>query len=163
AAVAPAFAQDDPPKKDPPAPVPGDEAKKPGDEAKKPDAKPAEKKGRKVDEAAMKALARHVGLGHLPSAAGVKSFAGKGTGEQHGDRSVLSGKTLSIMCMQIETKFTSYEVPGGVYLPKEATTTTPVGDSALKFSDYAVDGKFVDSTKAEPKPAPKAEAPKEKK
>jgi len=81
--------------------------------------------------------------------------------EKKGERYLTSSRTLSIMGMEIETSFTYYDGPGGTFLPKEVTTSSPQGEQVIHFHDYTVDGKLVESTKAEaPKPAEKpAEKP----
>ena len=69
------------------------------------------------------------------------------------------------MGMEIETKFSYYDGPNGTLLVKEATTSQPQGESTLKFHDYVVDGKPVESTKVEEKKPAKVEEkkPEEKK
>jgi hypothetical protein len=80
--------------------------------------------------------------------------------EKKGEKSLLSTRTLSIMGQELPVKFAYWDGPGGSYLPKTLTLSTPQGEQVFRFHDYTVDGKFVESTKAE---APKPEAPKEKK
>jgi len=84
------------------------------------------------------------------------------TYEKKGERSLLTSRTLSIMGTQIETKFAYFEGPGGSFLLKEATTSSPMGDQAIKFNDYTVDGKAVESTKAAAAPAKTGEKTLEK-
>ncbi len=76
ALCSPAIAQDDPTKQ-PPAPAPAPKADVPAPA-------PEAKKERKVADAAMKALERHVGLLALPSSVGIKDLSGKGDLDQNG-------------------------------------------------------------------------------
>jgi hypothetical protein len=82
--------------------------------------------------------------------------------EKKGEKSVVTGRTMSVMGMDIESKITYFDGPGGSFLPKDLTITTPQGDATVKFSDYTVDGKFVDATKAAAAPAKSGEKSTEK-
>lgn len=68
--------------------------------------------------------------------------------EKKGEKSLVTGRTMSVMGMEIESKVTYFDGPGGSFLPKDLTISTPQGDVTVKFSDYTVDGKPVESTKA---------------
>jgi hypothetical protein len=70
------------------------------------------------------------------------------TYEKKGEKSLVTSRTMSVMGMEIESKLTYFDGPGGSFLPKDLTISTPQGDVTVKFSDYTVDGKLVESTKA---------------
>ena len=99
------------------------------------------------------------------------TFSSTSTFEKKGERYVLASRTLAVMGQESETKFSYYDVGGGVYLIEAAVIAGADGEQTIKFHDYTVDGKLVESTKAaaekpksDEKPAPTppaAPAPKD--
>lgn len=75
--------------------------------------------------------------------------------EKQGERHAIVERTMTIMGMEMASKFEYFADAGAVPLLKSVTMSTPQGDAVATFHDYVVDGKPVESTKSGAAPAAK--------
>jgi hypothetical protein len=68
--------------------------------------------------------------------------------EKQGDRHAIVERIMTIMGMELASRFEYFADAGAVPLLKSITMSTPQGDASLSLHDYVVDGKPVESTKS---------------